>query len=369
MPTVKVQLGSRSYPISIETGLRTKLLSLIRPFLKSGSPAIVLTDTHIQKHYSTLLLEFKKAGLLIFTIKAGEQSKTLSEAERILAFMLKNQLDRSSLLIAMGGGVVGDLGGLVSALYMRGIQFVQVPTTLLSQVDSSVGGKTGVNHPLGKNMIGAFHQPKAVFIDPGFLKTLPKAEFLSGYGEVIKHALIRNRKLFYFLRKNHEAIMAQSPKLLETMIAANCKIKAEVVSKDETEAGLRAILNFGHSYGHALETLTHYTGYTHGGAVMLGMVAAVHTSLALKLLSATDAQSILSYLNQAGLPKIKRLSEKTIYAKMFSDKKARAGKLTLILPTRIGKVCCVEHPTESAVMSGIRAISRPNGLNLTVQEQ
>jgi len=256
----------------------------------------------------------------------------------------------------LGGGVVGDIGGFAASLFMRGISYVQVPTTLLAQVDSSVGGKTGVNHPLGKNLIGTFHQPRAVFIDTDFLKTLPVRELISGFAEVIKHGIIRRPKLFGFLESNLSAILERDPKALEEIVSESCRIKADVVSRDEKEKDLRAILNFGHTYAHAVETVTGYRCYTHGEAVMLGMAAACHTAVALKLTAPKTASRILALLKETGMPAPVKAPANQLYRAMFSDKKAKRDRLNMIFPVRIGRAEIIHSPDRAAVLAGLNAI-------------
>ena len=356
MNTVKVSLGIKSYTIHFETGLRQNLCQLLKPFAGSGK-VLILSDENIRRLYPLIFKEFKKSNVEMFFIKPGENSKRFETVENIIGFMLKKGFDRSSLLVALGGGVVGDIGGFAASIYMRGIQYVQVPTTLLSQVDSSVGGKTGVNHTLGKNMIGTFYQPKAVFIDTGFLKTLNEREFLNGFAEVIKHGIIRSEKLFTFLETNLNEIINRNQVFLDKIVIENCRIKSDVVSKDEKEKNLRAILNFGHTFGHAVETLTGYRTYSHGEALLLGMKAAIKTASNLKMIRAKDADRLLMFLAAIPFPAPTKLVPEKVYNIMFRDKKTCARKLRLILPEGIGKVKIINNPAKAAVMSGIRAMN------------
>jgi 3-dehydroquinate synthase len=355
---VKVPLGENSYNILIQPGIALKLTGLIKPFKREGK-TLILSDANVRRFHPAVFNKLKSAGTCFFFIKPGEASKNLKTIEQILTFMLKNRFDRSSLLVAIGGGVVGDMGGFAASLFMRGIPYIQVPTTLLAQVDSSVGGKTGVNHAMGKNMIGTFCQPRAVFIDPEFLKTLSKKEFLNGFAEVIKHGIIRSGKLFSFLEKNLDRILRRDPAILCSIVADNCSVKAGVVSRDEKEKGLRAILNFGHTFGHAIETLTNYRGYSHGEAVMLGMKAATICAASMDLLKLTDASRILTLLHRAGMPGKARLKPQAVYKSMFSDKKVRGRKLLLILPASVGSVVQVPSPDRDAVLKGVKSIVLP----------
>ena len=267
MHTVNVALGDRSYAIEIgaaldQAGARLQGLGL-------GRKMAVVTNPLIKKLYGERLINgLKSAGFLVMSIEVpdGELSKSLDWANSIYTALLINSFDRKSALVALGGGVVGDLTGFAAATFMRGVPFIQVPTTLLSMVDSSVGGKTGVNHPMGKNMIGAFYQPRKVLMDLSCLRSLPREEFLAGMAEVIKYGVIRDAAFFDYLDKNREMILALEPAALEYIIRRSCEIKAEVVEKDERESGLRAILNFGHTVGHAIETAESYT-LRHGYAV------------------------------------------------------------------------------------------------------
>jgi len=357
MTIVHVKLAGRSYDIYIQAGLMKSLPVLIKPYCRGGR-CLVLTDGNLARRYASLIRDLRKAGALIYAVRPGERSKTLSTVERILTFMLRHRFDRDSLLVALGGGVVGDLGGFAASLFMRGIPYVQVPTNLLSQVDSSVGGKTGVNHALGKNLIGSFHQPRAVFIDPAFLKTLPLKELLSGFAEVIKHGIIRSSRLFVFLEKNLDRILGRKMKALEYVVSESCRIKAEVVSRDEREKDLRAILNFGHTYGHAVEAATGYRRYTHGEAVMLGMAAATVTAASLGLIREKEALRIRRLLERAGMPRKADLDEARVYRGMFIDKKARSRRLNMVFPVRVGAVEMVHAPDRAAVLAGIRAMVR-----------
>ncbi|MBL8025623.1 MAG: 3-dehydroquinate synthase [Fibrobacteres bacterium] len=355
MKKISVNLGSRSYTISVDEGIAERLPGEIKKFKKAG-PVLLLTDTNVAKIHSVTYKKLISSGCIPFAIPAGEKSKTFEMAGKVLSYMMKNKFDRHSLLVAFGGGVVGDLGGFVSALFMRGIPFIQIPTTLLSQVDSSVGGKTGVNHPLGKNIIGAFHQPKAVFIDPAFLKTLTNREFLNGYAEVVKHGLIRDAALFRKLENRHDDIMKRKPALMAEIVARNCAIKAGVVEKDETEKSLRAILNFGHTFGHAVETVTGYKTYSHGEAVMLGMRAAVVAGVHLGITAADDAARMFEYFKKCGMPSLVKSTTAKVHSAMFADKKAEAGKLNIIAIEKIGKAVIVNDPDSDAVIAGVRTM-------------
>ena len=302
MHVVKVELGERSYEILI--GASLEKLGEEMGKLRIGTKVAVVTNPTVNRLYGkTVLASLKAAGFTSMPVEIpdGEQYKSLDWANAVFTALLINTFDRRSPLVALGGGVIGDLAGFAASSYMRGVPFVQVPTTLLAMVDSSVGGKTGVNHPMGKNMIGAFYQPRLVLMDLDALKTLPKEELLSGMAEVIKYGVIWDRELFDFLEKNREKILNLEEGPLGHIIRRSCEIKADVVSKDEREDGLRAILNFGHTVGHAVETLSDYTG-RHGEAVAIGMVYASKLAHRTGLCDARVPERIETLINAYGLP-------------------------------------------------------------------
>jgi len=275
-------------------------------------------------------------------VPPGEGSKNIATFERVCESIIAARIERGDLAVALGGGVIGDLTGFAAACYMRGAPFMQVPTTLLAMVDSSVGGKTGVNHPLGKNMIGAFHQPKLVLMDLDTLATLPKEEFLSGMAEVIKYGVIWDRELFDFLGRNREKIMARQEGPLGHIIRRSCEIKADVVSKDEREGGLRAILNFGHTVGHAVETLSDYAS-RHGEAVAIGMVCAAKLAHRAGFCEAKVPERVEKLITDYGLPAgLSAMKERPAAARIMDalqvDKKAEGGKVRFVLPKKIGEV-------------------------------
>ena len=286
----------------------------------------------------------KRAGFIVMSIEIpdGEQYKNLDWANSIYTALLINSFDRKSALVALGGGVIGDLTGFAAATFMRGVPFIQVPTTLLAMVDSSVGGKTGVNHPMGKNMIGAFYQPKKVLMDLEVLRTLPKEELLSGMAEVIKYGVIRDSSFFEYLDTNREKILSLDPDALGYIISRSCEIKAEVVSADEREGGLRAILNFGHTVGHAIETAENYT-MRHGYAVAIGMVYASRLAHKTGLCDQSVPDRVETLIQSYGLPTdLSALSRKPSSAELMAtmqiDKKAEGGKVKFVLPKKIGEV-------------------------------
>lgn len=355
---VRVELGERSYDIVIGRGILSGLGGVLRE-LGSGKRVSVISNPTVFALYGKVLIDSLKASdfdCLEILIPDGEEYKDYLWSYYILTELLKNKLDRRSCLIALGGGVIGDITGFVASLYMRGISFIQVPTTLLAQVDSSVGGKTGVNHPLGKNMIGTFYQPRLVWIDTDTLKTLPEREFLSGLSEVIKYGVIRDRDLFGFLERERDSILNLDPSSLSRIIRRSCEIKAEVVSSDEREAGLRAILNFGHTIGHALETLTGYRRYLHGEAISAGMRVETRLSVLLNIADSGVDDRVASILDSYGLPVDipADIDESDMLSAMEIDKKAISGRLRFILPVSIGDVRIEEVTDLEKIREAIR---------------
>jgi 3-dehydroquinate synthase len=343
MHVVKVELGPRSYSILI--GAKLEKLGEEMGRLRIGQKTAVVTNPTVNRLYGQRVLKALAAAdfrAMPVEVPDGEQYKTLDWANAVFTALLINTFDRRSPLVALGGGVIGDLTGFSASCYMRGVPFVQVPTTLLAMVDSSVGGKTGVNHAMGKNMIGAFYQPKLVLMDLDTLKTLPKEEFLSGMAEVIKYGVIWDRELFEFLGKNRENILAQEHGPLGHIIRRSCEIKADVVSKDEREGGLRAILNFGHTVGHAVETLSSYT-VRHGEAVAIGMVYAAKFAHRIGQCDARVPERVEKLVGDYGLPVSlsvlkRRPSVSELMDAIQVDKKAESGKMRLVLPKKVGEV-------------------------------
>lgn len=337
MDKLIVELDERSYPISIGEDL-LKQDVLFEPAITGNNVMIVTNDV-----VAPLYLQACKSTLSAFQIDQvilpdGEKFKTLATFETILSALLEKKHARDTTIIALGGGVIGDMAGFAAACYQRGVAFVQVPTTLLSQVDSSVGGKTAVNHPLGKNMIGAFYQPQAVIIDINCLQTLPAREFAAGMAEVIKYGIIYDSKFFTWLENNIQAIKALQSDALTYMIKRCCEIKAEVVALDEKESGIRALLNLGHTFGHAIEAEQGYGNWLHGEAVAAGMVLAAKTSLQLGLINDQQVQQITKLINSFDLPITppNDMMYQQYAEHMQLDKKVLKGKLRLVLPTSIG---------------------------------
>jgi shikimate kinase/3-dehydroquinate synthase len=337
---VTVDLKERSYDIVVGSKILDKLGLRLKEF-RPSRVAVVSNKTVFPIYKETILKALNDFNIKpeIILIPDGEEYKDLTWTYYIHGELLKERFDRNSLLIAFGGGVVGDITGFAASTYMRGIRYVQVPTTLLAQVDSSVGGKTGVNHPLGKNMIGTFYQPSLVMADIDTIRTLPKGEFSAGIAEIIKYGVIADRELFNYLENNRENILSLSDGIIH-VIKRSCEIKAGIVSKDEREAGLRAILNFGHTIGHAIETATGYKRFLHGEAVAIGMCAAVDLAVKMNIFRKKEAERIKRLVEQYKLPnKIPdNINSSDIINAMEIDKKVNKGKIRFVLPESIGKV-------------------------------
>jgi 3-dehydroquinate synthase len=339
MQTLKVELAERSYPIHIGSELLSQP-DLLRTHLASTSAAIV-TNATVAKHYlQPLLASLQSLSIkpIVITLPDGEAYKNADTLQLIYDVLLQNRCDRKTTLIALGGGVIGDMCGYAAATYQRGVPFIQIPTTLLSQVDSSVGGKTGINHPLGKNMIGAFYQPKLVLADITTLDTLPEREFSAGLAEVIKYGLLGDEKFFEWLETNIEKILARNIEALSHAIKRSCEMKAEIVAADERESGQRALLNLGHTFGHAIEAAMGYGVWLHGEAVSAGLVLAAKLSGNLGLLPALDITRIETLLQRANLPtKAPNIPAEEMLRWMQTDKKNQDGKIHLILFKKLGE--------------------------------
>jgi 3-dehydroquinate synthase len=349
--TITVPLAAQAYPIVLGPGTLANLAELlVAQGIRADTRVLLVTNPEVERHYgSTCRRSLEAAGFLVETlvIEAGEDQKTPATVALIHDAAFRHRLERGSLIVALGGGVVGDMAGFAAATWLRGIAVVQVPTTLLAMVDAAIGGKTGVNHPGGKNLIGAFHQPKLVLIDPTVLSTLPEREFRAGMAEVIKYGVIGDPDLF----KDLEAAAQRDPLgglanresvgegLLERLLERSASAKARVVAADEREGGLRAILNYGHTLGHAVETLSGYGTYLHGEAVGLGMLAAGEISLAMGLWHPRDQQRQRAVIAAAGLPLVwPALDPQAVLACLQGDKKVRQGRVRFVLPTAIGAV-------------------------------
>lgn len=342
MEIVAVDLGRRSYQIAIGTGILPRLGERLKSFGFSPTVGVISNPRVFALYGEQVLLSLQVAGFDCFTvlIPDGEEYKDYTWSYYILTELLKRRLDRNSCIVALGGGVIGDMTGFAASTFMRGIHFVQVPTTLLAQVDSSVGGKTGVNHYLGKNMIGTFYQPSLVWIDPSTLGTLPQRELLSGLAEVIKYGIICDEELFDFMSNGKDGIMSLEGAALNFIIKRSCEIKAKVVADDERENGLRAILNFGHTIGHAIETETRYRRFLHGEAVGLGICLESKLSRLIGLLDKEQLGRITGLIAAYGLPcdLPEDLNAGNLLSHMKRDKKVVAGEMMFVLPERIGEV-------------------------------
>ncbi|MCS7337529.1 MAG: 3-dehydroquinate synthase [Verrucomicrobiae bacterium] len=362
MRVVKVPLGKRSYRILIGRGLLDQLgHECVK--LGLGKRCAVISDQNVAPIYAdTAQTSLRAAGFepVLVVVPAGETAKSLRTVESCYNQLAAHRLERTSFIVALGGGVVGDLAGFVAATYLRGIQFVQVPTTLLAAVDSSVGGKVGVNLAAGKNLVGAFYQPRLVLCDIATFDTLDAREYRAGLAEVIKYGIIYDAGFFNRLERHMPKLLAREPQTLAGVVARCCQIKADVVAKDETEGGLRQILNFGHTVGHALEAISRYGKYLHGEAVAIGMVAAAHLSSAVLGLPATDFERIKRLIEAAGLPVGARLNpqqKQRLFDAMRLDKKVRGGQIRFVLARRIGKVIWGQHVNDELVRQALDVIA------------
>lgn len=345
VPIKLINTNTITYNITIDT----------LPTLHFDTSVVVVTNPTVSGlHLNTLLDKLDVEKLNIVTIPDGEKYKTLDTVESILNECFEYKLDRKSLLIAFGGGVIGDMTGFTASLYQRGIDFIQIPTTLLSQVDASVGGKTGVNNKYGKNLIGAFYQPKAVYIDPSFLNTLPPREFAAGVAEVVKMAVMFDKTFFEYLRN---VDFSNTPTIKE-MIRKSVELKAWVVNQDEKEAGIRAVLNYGHTFGHVVENETNYTRYLHGEAVAIGMVIANALAVELGMLTQTESETVTALLKKVSLPTEYIISDvDDFYEHFFLDKKSSKGSIKFILPEGIGShkiVSDIDDQIVKKVLTGFR---------------
>jgi 3-dehydroquinate synthase len=337
MESLRVALGERSYPIHIGAGLLERA-DLYRPHLAGGSAAIVTNEVVAPLYLAKVKRALQGARVVEIVVPDGEQAKSWQTLERVFDALLAARCGRDTLLVALGGGVVGDLGGFAAAVYQRGMPFLQVPSTLLAQVDSAVGGKTAINHARGKNMIGAFHQPVAVISDLSSLDTLPARELRAGLAEVIKHALALDAAFVEWLEQNVEKLLAREPRALGYAVKRCCELKAGIVAADERESGVRALLNFGHTFGHAIEAAAGYGSWLHGEAIAAGMVMAAELSVRLGLLDAKDLLRTRKIIERAGLPVAgPAVAPQALAELMAVDKKAAAGKLRFVVLEQIGR--------------------------------
>ena len=338
MTTLNVDLGERSYPIYIDENIFANKDIYQRHI--SGKKVLIVTDDNVAPVYLTSLLDaLSSFDCKHLTLPAGEAQKHLATVSKIYDSLMENRFDRNCTVVALGGGVIGDIAGFAAASYQRGVAFVQVPTTLLAQVDSSVGGKTGVNHPLGKNMIGAFHQPTCVIADTGTLKTLPERELRAGLAEVIKYGLINDQPFFDWIDQHLQSLLALDNHHLTEAVERCCANKAKIVAADERESGLRALLNLGHTFGHAIETAQGYGNWLHGEAIAAGMCLAAGFSHDLELVTDAERDRTIATFEKAGLPVTPPadMTAEQCLKLMLNDKKVRDSKLTLVLMRGIGE--------------------------------
>lgn len=359
---IAVELPQQSYEIAIAPSGLAQLGTWMQP-LKLGKKVLLVSNPMIfQRYGEAAIAALTAAGFQIATcmLPAGERYKTLSSIQKVYDTALDNRLERSSTIVALGGGVIGDMAGFAAATWLRGINFVQVPTSLLAMVDAAIGGKTGVNHPQGKNLIGAFHQPRLVLIDPQVLTTLPPREFRAGMAEVIKYGVIWDAGLFAQLEsaKRLDQQRYVSEELLQAILTCSCQAKAHVVSKDEKEAGLRAILNYGHTIGHAVESLTGYRVVNHGEAVAIGMVAAGQIAVALEMWTGAESDRQQQLIEKAGLPTRlpAGLEIEAILSALQTDKKVEAGRVRFVLPIKIGEVTVTDQAPAEVIRQVLQAM-------------
>ena len=356
MIELKVELGTRSYPILIGDGLLGRP-DLLLPHIGAHQVAVITNTTVGPLFLDKLMASLGDLAADVIELQDGERFKTLDAYASIIDALMEKRHNRTTTLVALGGGVIGDLAGFAAATFQRGVAFVQVPTTLLAQVDASVGGKTGVNHPAGKNMIGAFHQPRCVLADTAALATLPEREYRAGLAEVVKYGVIWSARFFAELERRTDALNRRDAAALAEVIRCSCAIKAEVVAQDERELGRRAILNYGHTFAHALETLTGYDQLLHGEAVAIGMVLAADCACRHDLLDRASVQRIRGLLGALGLPTAMpaAMDPSAALAVMGMDKKVVDGRLRLVLPERIGAVRVTDQVEQAAVLATLEA--------------
>ena len=359
MRKVEVQLPTNSYTATIEPGLLARAGELLRETLPDRSRYFIITAPPVRKAWAETLTTSLTNSKLVYSLiemPDGERAKKLDTVRDLATKLVRRGADRFSVVIALGGGVVGDVAAFVASIYMRGIAVVQIPTTFLAQVDAAIGGKTGVDLPEGKNLLGTFHQPRAVLIDPGVLATVPERDYRSGLYEAMKCGIIRKPEIFDFMEQSRERILQRDPAALEWLIAECVQVKAEVVAADERESGLRRILNFGHTVGHALEAETGYKQFLHGEAVAWGMVAASMISAAMQMSNSETARRIISsVLAYAPLPRVESRG-KRIARRLAHDKKTVNGVAHFVLPIEVGKVEVVPDVPERAVIQAVEEL-------------
>jgi len=350
MPTYRVETPQRCYPILVERGA----IARVREFVPSKAGKVFFVSTEdVWQHHGHMMVRRAPDEVLFF--RGGESRKRLSEVESLADQLVEKGADRASIVVAFGGGVLTDVAGFLAAIFMRGIPVIQIPTTLLGQVDAAIGGKTGVNLVGGKNLIGSFHQPLAVIIDPAVLDTLPEREYRAGLFEIIKHGIIADTELFWLMRREPQRVMSQEPEVVDRMIGDSVRLKAAVVSGDEKEEDRRRILNLGHTFGHALESETEYTRFLHGEAVAWGMKAAALLAEKEGMLASDEKQEIIDCVDAYGpFPSLAGLEPMRLAARLKSDKKTVKGKVHFVLPERIGAVKITADVDERNVFAAIQ---------------
>lgn len=361
MKTIRVDLGNRSYDILIHNNILPSIGEKIADMGFSGKLGLVSNPLVYSLYGDTVFNALKKAGfdVTLVLIPDGEEFKDYNWAYYILGELLKNGLDRKSALVALGGGVIGDITGFVASTYMRGIGYIQVPTTLLSQVDSSVGGKTGVNHAVGKNMIGTFYQPRLVWIDVNTLKTLPKRQLANGMAEVLKYGVIKDRGFFDYLKANAEGLKSLSDETLIEVVGRSCQIKAEIVSLDERESGIRAILNYGHTVGHAIESISSYRGILHGEAVAVGMCVEAKLATLMAMFNESELLELKDVVKSFDLPvdipgdMVQHACGDRFLRAVSVDKKAVGGNVKFVLPETIGHVEVIGSISDENILKSL----------------
>ena len=364
MSRLTVAIPSRPYDVWIENGLLDRAGSLVREILGDRKQLFVVTVAPVKRKWGkTLTTSLARAGfdVRVLEMPDGERHKVLSTVESLAEELVEHGADRKTSVLAFGGGVVGDVTGMLASIYMRGVDVIQIPTTVLAQVDASIGGKTGVNLAAGKNLVGTFHQPKAVLIDPAILSTLPEREYRAGLYEALKSGIIGDRQLFHIFENNRQEISKRDPQILEKVIADSVRLKAAVVASDEREHGLRQVLNLGHTIGHALESETRYRHFLHGEAVAWGMVAAANLALSTKRLDSVAAGRLTdAVLSMGRLPKVD-VRSRNILKRLKFDKKTSNGVVHFVLPRDIGKEEIVNDVPEKAVITAVDELRRISG--------
>jgi len=355
--TISLDLADQSYAIEVGLGIRENLGKLLAPW-NQGQQWVIVTQQNIFQMYESVAERLRDSGYVIdvILVPGDESAKDIRYAEQVWTQMVELGCDRSTTLIALGGGVVGDLGGFVAANYMRGIPYVQVPTTLLAMIDSAIGGKTAINLTAGKNLVGAIYQPKVVLVDPGFLTTLPERNVISSLGEAIKYGFIRDKSIFTTIEQQFDEVLALDQRLLNNLIVKSCQIKAQIVSNDQFELGERKLLNFGHTIGHALETLQGFTGLYHGEAVLYGMKCAIYISHKKGLLNKSDYDQSQALLDRFPLPQLDSKAAEDVLKIVAHDKKNINGTLSFILLDSIGNAIINTDVSEADIVESLSVL-------------